>query len=221
MGRDPGSHSEEIVREFYASYASTLGGSIHRNANPRAHNPFTSILVQGIVVDISRLIIVRFLYGPSTSRALNTTEFDYQWDIVRGRLSIKKATLTFVVMFFWLLVRNWISGTKVNNALTWDRVVMVATLVAGFEIEFARMFIEEIHKRAFKASTTYPFPCLIFQLCRNTGMPIWHCDKLTRDTGTFDIGLIQDEANVVAPRRELQVDVPPLGADLVDDVEQM
>uniref|UniRef100_M1DMY4 Integrase core domain containing protein n=1 Tax=Solanum tuberosum TaxID=4113 RepID=M1DMY4_SOLTU len=34
-------------------------------------------------------------------------------------------------------------------------------------------------------------------------------------------GLIRDEANVAAPRREPQVDVPPLGADLVDNVKQI
>uniref|UniRef100_M1DUJ2 Singapore isolate B (sub-type 7) whole genome shotgun sequence assembly, scaffold_7 n=1 Tax=Solanum tuberosum TaxID=4113 RepID=M1DUJ2_SOLTU len=34
------------------------------------------------------------------------------------------------------------------------------------------------------------------------------------------MGLIRDEANVAAPRREPQVEVPPLGADLADSVEQ-
>ncbi|WMV18803.1 hypothetical protein MTR67_012188 [Solanum verrucosum] len=40
-------------------------------------------------------------------------------------------------------------------------------------------------------------------------------------TKTLNISLIQDEANVAAPRREPQVEVPPLGDDLVPDVEQM
>uniref|UniRef100_M1D9N3 Integrase core domain containing protein n=1 Tax=Solanum tuberosum TaxID=4113 RepID=M1D9N3_SOLTU len=47
------------------------------------------------------------------------------------------------------------------------------------------------------------------------------CDKLIQATKTLDIGLIRDEANVAAPHREPQVEVPPLGADLVADVEQM
>uniref|UniRef100_M1DUM3 Integrase core domain containing protein n=1 Tax=Solanum tuberosum TaxID=4113 RepID=M1DUM3_SOLTU len=98
---------------------------------------------------------------------------------------------------------------------------MVAALVVGLEINFSRMIIAEIHERDFKASTTYHFPCLIFQLCRDSGVPIWHCDKLIRATRTLDIDLIRDEANVVAPRREPQVEVPPLGVDLVDDVEQI
>uniref|UniRef100_M1DC31 Integrase core domain containing protein n=1 Tax=Solanum tuberosum TaxID=4113 RepID=M1DC31_SOLTU len=37
----------------------------------------------------------------------------------------------------------------------------------------------------------------------------------------MDIDLIQDEANVAAPRREAKVEVPPLGDDLVVDVEHM
>uniref|UniRef100_M1DCH5 Integrase core domain containing protein n=1 Tax=Solanum tuberosum TaxID=4113 RepID=M1DCH5_SOLTU len=55
---------------------------------------------------------------------------------------------------------------------------------------------------------------------RDSGVPIWHCDRLIHPTGTLDIGLIRDEANVVAPRRGPQVEVPPLGADLADTVGQ-
>jgi len=65
------------------------------------------------------------------------------------------------------------------------------------------------------------FLASFFSYAGDSGVPIWHCDKLIRATGTLDIGLIRDEANVAAPRRESQVNVPPLGADLVDDVEQM
>ena len=110
------------------------------------------------------------------------------------------------------------SPTKANNQVTWDRAGMVATLAAGVEIDFARMLLAEIHERAFRTSTTYPFPCLIFHLCRDSGVPIWHCDKLIHPTGALDIGLIRDEANVAAPRREPQIEVPPLSSDLADTV---
>ncbi|KAG5599289.1 hypothetical protein H5410_030659 [Solanum commersonii] len=49
---------------------------------------------------------------------------------------------------------------------------MVAAWVAGVEIDFACMLLAEIHERAFKTSTIYPFPCLIFQLCRDSGVSI-------------------------------------------------
>ncbi|KAG5595903.1 hypothetical protein H5410_037135 [Solanum commersonii] len=98
-----------------------------------------------------------------------------------------------VGQFFWLLVHNRVSPTKADNQVTWDRAVMVAALVAGVEIDFARMDFE---------------------------VPIWHCDKLVHPTGALYIGLIRDEANVAAPRREPHIEVPPLGADLADTVGQ-
>ena len=105
------------------------------------------------------------------------------------RLGIRKATLNFVAKFFWLLVGNRVSPTKADNQVTWDRAVMVAALVAGVEIDFARMLLAEIHGRAFRTSTTYPFPCLIFHLCRDSGVPIWHCDRLVHPTGHWTSAL--------------------------------
>uniref|UniRef100_M1E0I1 Putative plant transposon protein domain-containing protein n=1 Tax=Solanum tuberosum TaxID=4113 RepID=M1E0I1_SOLTU len=113
-----------------------------------------------------------------------------------------------------------VSPTKVDNQLTWDRAVMVAALLAGLEIDFAGILLAEIHERAFKTSTTYPFQCLIFQLCRDSEVPIWHFDRLIHTTRTLDIGLIRDEANVAAPWREPHVEVPPLGTDPADTVKQ-
>uniref|UniRef100_M1DH31 Integrase core domain containing protein n=1 Tax=Solanum tuberosum TaxID=4113 RepID=M1DH31_SOLTU len=86
MARDPGTFSEEIVREFYASYAATLRGSISKQSKPLAQDPYISTLVRGCPVDISPATIRRFLYGPTMghSWSVNTAEFDYRWDIVRS-----------------------------------------------------------------------------------------------------------------------------------------
>uniref|UniRef100_M1DPD3 Integrase core domain containing protein n=1 Tax=Solanum tuberosum TaxID=4113 RepID=M1DPD3_SOLTU len=43
--------------------------------------------------------------------------------------------------------------------------------------------------------------------------------RRTQETKILDIDLIWDEANVVAPRTEPHVEVPPLGDDLVADEE--
>uniref|UniRef100_M1E0W8 Integrase core domain containing protein n=1 Tax=Solanum tuberosum TaxID=4113 RepID=M1E0W8_SOLTU len=188
-----GTYSEAIVRELYASYAATLRGSISKRSKPIAQDPLMSTMVRD---------------GEHV-----------EW-VATPQLGIKKATLNFVAKFFWLLVRNRVSPTKANNQLTWDRAVMVVALVAVLEIDFARMLLAETHERAFKTSTTYPFPCLIFQLCRDSGVPIWHCDRLIQPTGTLDIGLIRNEANVAAPRREPQVEIPHLGADLANTMGQ-
>ncbi|KAG5590479.1 hypothetical protein H5410_040993 [Solanum commersonii] len=44
------------------------------------------------------------------------------------------------------------------------------------------------------------------QVLLDSGVPIWHCDRLVHPTGALDIGLIRDEANIAAPRREPQVE---------------
>lgn len=90
------------------------------------------------------------------------------------------------------------SPTKADNLVTWDGAVMVAALVEGLEIDFPRMLLTEIHKSAFKTSTTYPFSCIIFHLCRDVGVSIWNYNKLVQASRTLYISLIQDLANVEA-----------------------
>ena len=51
-------------------------------------------------------------------------------------------------------------------------------------------------------------------------MPIWHIDILRTSTGTFDIGLIKDEANEAAPHRGPRVKVHPLGENMAEMVEK-
>ena len=77
-----------------------------------------------------------------------------------------------------------------------------------------------MHERAFKVTTTYPFPCMIFSLCRSAGVLIWHVDQLKTPQGTVDVGLIRDEANELAPRRGPRPELPPLADDLADTVAQ-
>ena len=52
---------------------------------------------------------------------------------------IKKSILTFSTKFILLLVHHCLSPTSVDNILTWDRAVLVAAMVAGFEIEFCEI----------------------------------------------------------------------------------
>ena len=75
-----------------------------------------------------------------------------------------------------------------------------------------------MHERTFKETTTYPFPCMIFSLCRSIGVPIWHIDYLKILLGTFDIGFIRDESNELAPRRGTRPELPLLGKNLADTV---
>ena len=79
---------------------------------------------------------------------------------------------------------------------------------------------EAMHERTFKVTTTYPFPCMMFALCRSAGVPIWHVDHLKTPQGTADVGLIRDEANELAPRRGPCLELPALSDDLADTVAQ-
>ena len=85
---------------------------------------------------------------------------------------IKKVNLTFTTKFFWMFVCHLLSPAAGDKILTWDRAVLVATLVAGFEIDFTKLLILMIHERAFKTSTTYQFTCIIFHLCTDAGVVI-------------------------------------------------
>ncbi|KAG5590166.1 hypothetical protein H5410_040680 [Solanum commersonii] len=177
-------------------------------------------------MDISHATIKRFLYGPTVghSWALNTSEFDYRWDIVRSgafqrNVEQMRGQYTFVGQYIAADVRMGRSST-VGHPEGDIKFCGQVFLADGVEIDFACMLLAKIHEWAFRTSTTYPFPCLIFQLCRDSGVPIWHCDRLVHPTGALDIGLIRDEENVAAPRREPQVEVPPLGTDLADTVGQ-
>ena len=94
----------------------------------------------------------------------------------------------------------------------------MAAMIARFEVDFASLLQAVMHERDFKVTTTYPFPCMIFSLCRSAGVPIWHIDQLKTPLGTVDIGLIRDEANELAPHRRPRPEVPPLDENLADTV---
>ena len=68
-----------------------------------------------------------------------------------------------------------------------------------------------IHERSFKATSTYPFPCMIFELSSSTRVLVWHIDVLKPPTGIVDIALIRDEANELAPNRRPREKEQPLG----------
>ena len=51
--RPLGRYSEEMVREFYASYVATLRSQIDRRAAPTKEAPLVQVRVRGVQVDIS------------------------------------------------------------------------------------------------------------------------------------------------------------------------
>ena len=93
--------------------------------------------------------------------------------IMEPKGAIKKANLTFTTKFLWLIVRHCLSPTAVDNIVTWDCAVLMAAMIVGFEVDFAWILQSVMHERAFKFTTTYPFPRINFH---HAGVPIWHID---------------------------------------------
>lgn len=63
------------------------------------------------------------------------------------------------------MVHMYILLTQANNTLTPDRAVLVASIMAGCEIDFALGIIEEIHDQVLGRSKSIPFSCLVHKLC--------------------------------------------------------
>ena len=134
--------------------------------------------------------------------------------------AIKKANMTFTSKILWLIVRHFLSPTTADNIVIGDRAVLMAAMIGGFEVDYAWLLQAVMHERDFKVTTTYPFPCIIFSLCRSADVSIWHVDQLNTPLVTVDVGLIRDEANELAPRRGPRPELPPLADDLADTVAQ-
>ena len=96
--------------------------------------------------------------------------------VTEPKVAMKKDNLTFTTKFLWLLVHHCLSPIGADNIVTWDRAVLMAEMITRFEVDFAWLLQEVMHERAFKVTTTYPFPCMIFAICRSAGVPIWHVD---------------------------------------------
>ena len=50
--------------------------------------------------------------------------------------AIKKANITFTAKFLWLIVHHCLSPTVADNIVTWDRAVVMAAMISGFEVDF-------------------------------------------------------------------------------------
>ena len=111
---------------------------------------------------------------------------------VTGKLDIKKSTLHFAGHFWWSVVHHRLGPTNTDNSLTLDRAVVVANILAGYEIHFARYIVQEIHERAFRDHTSIPFPCLIQGLCDRAGVArIPAIDNSIEVTRLADIAMMQ------------------------------
>ncbi|KAG5580774.1 hypothetical protein H5410_051401 [Solanum commersonii] len=140
MAHDPGTYSEEIVREFYASYAATLRGRIHKNTKATTQDLLTSTMVRGVSVDLSHTTISRFLMALTLTTHGRTPPLNLTiggtlcGQEPSNEMRIKGRQLCDGYLSIWLWMereRNGLSPTMADNIVTWDRTVMVAALGDG------------------------------------------------------------------------------------------
>ena len=100
--------------------------------------------------------------------------------------------------FQWFIVRHCLSPMAADNIATWDSAVLMAAMIAEFQVDFAWLLQAVMHERDFKFTITYPFLCMIFSLCRSAGVSIWHIDQLKTPLGTVDIVFTQRASSRVS-----------------------
>uniref|UniRef100_M1DXL0 Uncharacterized protein n=1 Tax=Solanum tuberosum TaxID=4113 RepID=M1DXL0_SOLTU len=75
-------YNEEIVRDLYPSYASTITKASQPRAKLLDQSPLLSTMVRDLFYDISESTIYHFIYGLSHAQPINTAEYDYRMGIV-------------------------------------------------------------------------------------------------------------------------------------------
>lgn len=108
---------------------------------------------------------------------------------------IQKATLTFKVKFWWAIMRSHLYITVADNHLTLDHAIMVAYMMASYQIDFTGLIVE-IHERAFRGITTVLFflDNQLVQGLRDTNDK--EVDDLLEVKKTQDVVLIKDTTNL-------------------------
>ncbi|KAG5615083.1 hypothetical protein H5410_014907 [Solanum commersonii] len=156
--------------------------------------PLTSTLVRGCLVEISHTTIRRFLYGPTAGHfwSLNTTEFDYIWDIVR-------------------------SGAFQRNAEQREDVILWLARYIAADGERAE-WVAAPWLGIWKATLNFVAK-FFWLLMRNRVSPTKDDNQVMWDRAVMVAALVAG-LEIDFSRIEPQVEVLPLGADLADTVGQ-
>lgn len=112
---------------------------------------------------------------------------------------IVKASLSFLTKFWWAIVRSDIQPILVDNTLTSERVVLVANILAIYDIYWARLIMKQIYESPLKRAISILFPVLVYKLCLHSQVEILHqLDLLVDAQHTLEVGLINDNKNSIA-----------------------
>lgn len=78
--------------------------------------------------------------------------------------------MIFVAKFLWLIIRYRLFSTTSDNVLSWEGAVLIANMMAEYDIDFSAILWHEIHDRAFVEIINFPFRYLIQRLCEHVGV---------------------------------------------------
>lgn len=80
---------------------------------------------------------------------------------IEEHILIKKGSLTFDTMFWWMLIRYRLLSTTSDNVLTLKKASRIASMMSWYAINFSSILRYVIDDIAFGEATNYPFSCLI------------------------------------------------------------
>lgn len=78
---------------------------------------------------------------------------------------IMKSHLSFRANFWWSIIYWRIRPIFMDNVVTLERVALLASIMAGYAINWAPIIVKQIHESVFRTQTEIPFPILIHRLC--------------------------------------------------------
>ena len=72
---------------------------------------------------------------------------------------IKKANLTFMAKFLWLIVRHYLSPTAADNIVTWDLAVLMAAMIDNWSPPLCLMDLQmlKVTSSLFNRNIIFPF----------------------------------------------------------------
>lgn len=99
------------------------------------------------------------------------------------------ALLNFPAMLWWTVVRSRIRLTLADNTLMAKCALLVVSILAHYDIDWARLIAEQIHEATLKRSSSVPSLCLIYRLHLEWRVESLH--QLVDAQRTLDASLIK------------------------------
>ncbi|MCE3049756.1 hypothetical protein HAX54_045722, partial [Datura stramonium] len=86
-----------------------------------------------------------------------------------------------------------------DNVLSADSAALVACIMFEHLLNIPRIIATEIREYMVKENTTLPFSSLIYQICMDSGVPVFpDIDHMITNIRKIEITLIKDDLNPVA-----------------------